>query len=131
MLNYKVTIETADPDVHYHKNRNYKNGNVIYGLEISGEDMPSIEKQADKYIERMLTYSYIDWDSVPADMRATHEGRKIAAMDPQYKDYDTATHQVDMYCPWINEGDLIKYVYTAYDTDFEGYERYRAVLRPI
>lgn len=140
---WKVAIETADPNVHYHKNRTYNNGNVLYEAEISGAHMPEIRDKADAWVEKMLAHGYTDWLNVPKAMRLTQEDRNKVVCDPQYKDYSTVTHKVDMFCPWMGEGEsgddeddhgdwhMIKYVYTAYDTDFEGYDRYRATLTPI
>ena len=142
MENWKVAIETADPNVHYRPSGTYNNGSVLHETEISGVHMPEIKSKAEEWIEKTLAYRHMDWDAVPAELMETQEGRETAWDDPEYKDYNTATHQVDMFCPWTGEGlsgddeddhgdwHMIKYVYTAYDLDFEGYNRYRATLTP-
>lgn len=134
---YLLTIETADPNVQYFVHGSRDHGRTLHSTQITGAHMPDIRDQADKFVERVLAHAYTDWNSVPAHLRETDEQRMAIANDPLYRDYENVTHQVDMHCPWLGDTDddgsqrMIKYVYTAYENDFEGYQRYRAVLQAI
>ena len=135
-VKYNLSIQTADPNVHYHKDREYDNGNELYATDIESTCLKKVKEKAARYIEKMLAHDYTDWNAVPAELMATQEGRSQAACDPQYKDYSIVTHQVDQYSVWLQvddyePGSVLKYVYTAYDVDYTGHDRYKAILTPL
>ena len=135
-VKYRLVIITADPDVRYHKNREYNNGNELYATDIESTCHKKVKEKAGRYIEKMLAHDYTDWNAVPAELMATQEGRTKAACDPQYKDYSIVTHQVDQYSVWLQNddyepGSVLKYIYTAYEDDYMGHDRYAAILTPL
>ena len=114
MMEYLLSIFTDDPDAEdiYYPNQGPSVGVAMCKpISIKASMLRNIKRQAETQIEKVLCYQY-------------------DKTSPEY-----VTHYIDLDAVWKYEDGtrttLAKKVYAAYKDDFEGYQRYKAVLTPV
>lgn len=113
-MEYILSIYTNDPDEAdiYYPNSNPSVGSAMCEpVTIKASILRNIKRQAETIIERVLSHQYTE-------------------TSPDY-----VTHYIDLDAVWkyvdSSRTALHKKIYAAYKDDFEGYQRYLAVLSPV
>ena len=113
-MEYMLSIFTDDPnaeDIYYPNSDPSVGVAMCKPISIKASMLRNVKRQAETQIEKVLCYQY-------------------EKTSPEYM-----THYIDLDAVWKYEDgtrtSLAKKVYAAYKDDFEGYQRYKAVLTPV